>query len=158
MYLTPAERRFTGSEIDALSGPVLHRRHEQRAWEAQWFDRERADETPVRNVVAVEMRSEQGHANAMDCREPPLGIDASEMAIQSTGVLPLATGRSALQKGSAASPVEQGALDAVRQAKIHGVPFRAFHLHVGRDLFVLAPSVLASPQRGAPLPALRAPM
>ena len=60
MYLTPAERRFTGSEIDAHSGPVLHRRHEQRAWEAQWFDRERADETPVRNVVAVEMRSEQG--------------------------------------------------------------------------------------------------
>jgi hypothetical protein len=55
-----------------------------------------------------------------------LSMDVSKgTAVARAPVLPLATGRSALQKSSVASPAEQSALDAVRQAKIDAYLDRA---------------------------------
>jgi hypothetical protein len=47
--------------------------------------------------------------------------------VANVAVLPLLTGRSALQKSTAISPSEQSALDAVRQAKIDAYLDRATH-------------------------------
>jgi hypothetical protein len=52
---------------------------------------------------------------------------AKATAVAQAAVAPLAAGRSALQKSQGVSPAEQGALDAVRQARIDAYLDRATH-------------------------------
>ncbi|MEH2562439.1 hypothetical protein [Bradyrhizobium sp. AZCC 2289] len=55
-----------------------------------------------------------------------LSMDISK-GVAGAAVLPLAVGRSALQKSNVVSPAEQSALDAVRQAKLDAYLERATH-------------------------------
>jgi hypothetical protein len=56
-----------------------------------------------------------------------LSMDISKGVAAVAAVLPLAVGRSALQKANVTSPAEQSALDAVRQAKLDAYLERASH-------------------------------